>query len=94
MSKTKQLFHDVCESHAYIKKFFGGCIIIMIVVFIILGAFIGISGSAEAKVEMRGDQDEALIQQIWVSICLRSMVLIWVQNSAMVGLELNISTWC
>ena len=40
----------------YIQKFFGGCIIIMIVV-IIMGAFIGISGSAEAKVEMGGDQD-------------------------------------
>ena len=47
----------------YIQKFFGGCIIIMIVVIIIMGAFIGISGSAEAKVEMSGDQDEALIQQ-------------------------------
>ena len=35
----------------------------MIVVIIIMGAYIGISGSAEANVEMSGDQDEALIQQ-------------------------------
>ena len=34
----------------YIQKFFGGCIIIMIVVIIIVGAYIGISGSAEANV--------------------------------------------
>ena len=47
----------------YIQKFFRGCIIIMIVVIIVMGTFIGISGSAEAKVEMSGDQDEAVIQQ-------------------------------
>ena len=47
----------------YIEKFFGGCIIIWIVINKIMGAFIGISGSAEANEEMSGDQDTALIQQ-------------------------------
>ena len=47
----------------YIQKFFGGCIIIMIVVIIIMATFIGISGGAEAKVQLNGDQDEALFQQ-------------------------------
>ena len=47
----------------YIQKFFGGCIIIMIVIIIIMAAFIGISGGSEAKLELNGDQDEALFQQ-------------------------------
>ena len=63
MSKTKYLFHDVCKGHALYSEVFLGCIIIMIVVIKIMGAFIVISGSAEAKVEMSGDQDEAVIQQ-------------------------------
>ena len=37
--------------------------IIMVVIIIIMAAFIGISGGSEAKVELNGDQDEALIQQ-------------------------------
>ena len=37
--------------------------IIMIVIIIIMAVFIGISGGSEAKVELNGDQDEALIQQ-------------------------------
>ena len=36
---------------------------IMIVIIIIMGAFIGISGCSEANVELNGDQDEAFIQQ-------------------------------
>ena len=36
---------------------------IIMVLIIIMAAFIGISGGSEAKVELNGDQDEALIQQ-------------------------------
>ena len=37
--------------------------IIMVVIIIIMAAFIGISGGSEAKVELNGYPDEALIQQ-------------------------------
>ena len=37
--------------------------IIMIIVIIIMAVFISNSGGSEAKVELNGDQDEALIQQ-------------------------------
>ena len=48
----------------YTQKFLGGCIIIMIIIIIILAVFINFSGGSEAKVELSGDNDEALIQQI------------------------------
>jgi hypothetical protein len=35
----------------------------MVVIIIIMASFICISGGSEAKVELNGDQDEALIQQ-------------------------------
>jgi len=38
-------------------------VIIMIIVIIIMAVFISNSGGSEAKVELNGDQDEALIQQ-------------------------------
>jgi hypothetical protein len=47
----------------YIQKFFGGCMIIIIIVIIIMAVFISSSGGYEAKVDINGDQDEALIQQ-------------------------------
>ena len=47
----------------YTQKFLGGCIIVMIIVIIILAVFINFSGASEAKVELSGDNDEALIQQ-------------------------------
>ena len=47
----------------YVQKFFRGCMIIMIIVIIIMAVFISNSGGSEAKVELNGDQDEALIQQ-------------------------------
>ena len=48
----------------YIQKFLGGCIIIMIIIIIILAVFINLSsGGSEAKVELSGSNDEALIQQ-------------------------------
>ena len=47
----------------YTQKFLGGCIIIMIIIIIILAVFINFSGGSEAKVELSGDNDEALIQQ-------------------------------
>ena len=47
----------------YTQKFLGGCIIIMIIIIIILAVFINYSGGSEAKVELSGDNDEALIQQ-------------------------------
>ena len=60
-----------------------------------MAAFIGISGGAEAKVELNGDQDEALFSKVQVCICLKSMVLIWVQMGAMVvGLGLSTSVCC
>ena len=37
--------------------------IIMIIIIIIMAVFIGISGGSEVKVDLNGDQDEALIQQ-------------------------------
>ena len=45
------------------RSLFGGCIIKMIVVIIIMGAYNDIRGSAEAMVEMSGDQEEAVIKQ-------------------------------
>ena len=47
----------------YTQKFLGGCIIVMIIIIIILAVFINFSGASEAKVELSGDNDEALIQQ-------------------------------
>ena len=47
----------------YTQKFLGGCIIIMIIIIIILAVFINFSEGSEAKVELSGDNDEALIQQ-------------------------------
>ena len=47
----------------YTQKFLGGCIIIMIIIIIILAVFINYSGGSEAKVELSGNNDEALIQQ-------------------------------
>ena len=47
----------------YTQKFLGGCIIIMIIILIILAVFINYSGGSEAKVELSGNNDEALIQQ-------------------------------
>ena len=48
----------------YIQKFTGGCIIIMVVIIIILAVFINYgNGGSEAKVELSGSNDEALIQQ-------------------------------
>ena len=47
----------------YTQKFLGGCIIIMIIIIIILAVFINFSGGSDAKVELSGDNDEALIQQ-------------------------------
>ena len=48
----------------YTQKFLGGCIIIMIIIIIILAVFINFSsGGSEAKVELSGSNDEALIQQ-------------------------------
>ena len=47
----------------YLHKFVGGCVIIMIIVIISMSVFISYSGGSEAKVELNGDQDEALIQQ-------------------------------
>ena len=35
--------------------------IIMIIIIITMAVFIGISGGSEAKVELNGDQDKALI---------------------------------
>ena len=63
MSKTKHLLKMCAKDTPYIQKFCGGCVIIMIVVIIIMGVYIGTSAGAEAKVEMSGDQDEAVIQQ-------------------------------
>ena len=37
--------------------------IIMIIIIITMAVFIGIRGGSEAKVELNGDQDKALIQQ-------------------------------
>ena len=47
----------------YTQRFLGGCIIIMIIIIIILAVFINYSEGSEAKVELSGDNDEALIQQ-------------------------------
>ena len=47
----------------YTQKFLGGCIIFMIIIIIILAVFINFSGGSDAKVELSGDNDEALIQQ-------------------------------
>ena len=47
----------------YTQKFLGGCIIIMIIIIIILAVFINFRGASEAKVDLSGDNDEALIQQ-------------------------------
>ena len=47
----------------YTQKFLGGCIIIMIIIIIILAVFINYSGGSEAKVELSGNNYEALIQQ-------------------------------
>ena len=47
----------------YTQKFLGGCIIIMIIIIIILAVFINFSEGSEAKVELSGDNNEALIQQ-------------------------------
>ena len=83
--KPSFFFRIMCAKDTpYIQKLFGGRGIIMIVVIIIMGVYIGISGSAEANVEMSSDQNEAVIQQSSGTIFLRSMVLIWVQKIAMV----------
>ena len=64
MSKTKLLFRMCTKDMPYIQKFCGGCVIIMIVIIIIMCVYIGTSANgSEAKVEMSGNQDEAVIQQ-------------------------------
>ena len=45
----------------YVQKFFGGCMVLMVIVVIIMDVFISNSGGSESKVELSGDQDEALI---------------------------------
>ena len=47
----------------YIHKFLGVCMIIMSIIIIIMAVFINSSGGSEAKVELSGDHDEALIHQ-------------------------------
>ena len=46
----------------------------MIVVIMIMATFIGISGGAEAKVQLNADQDEALFQQsLGVNIQMKNL---------------------
>ena len=60
----KPSIYKMCaKDMPYIQKVCGGWVIIMIVIIIIMGAYIGISAGSEANVEMSGDQDEAVIQQ-------------------------------
>ena len=47
----------------YTQKFLGGCTIIMIIIIIILAMVINFGGESDAKVEISGENGQALIQQ-------------------------------
>ena len=47
----------------YTQKFLGGCSIIMIIIIIILAMFINFGGESDAKVEISGENGQALIEQ-------------------------------
>ena len=47
----------------YTQKFLGGCTIIMIIIIIILAMVINFGGESDAKVEISGENGQALIEQ-------------------------------
>ena len=47
----------------YTQKFLGGCTIIMIIIIIILAMVINFCGESDAKVEISGENGQALIEQ-------------------------------
>ena len=47
----------------YTQKFLGGCTIIMIIIIIILAMFFNFGGESDAKVEISGENGQALIEQ-------------------------------
>ena len=47
----------------YTQKFLGGCTIIMIIIIIILAMVINFGGDSDAKVEISGENGQALIEQ-------------------------------
>ena len=51
------------EETPYVQKWLCGCTVILVVIIIILSTVISIGGGSDAKVELNGDNDSALVEQ-------------------------------